>query len=142
MCNGIAPDPPQNLKVSEIQNETNVALQWDIPWNFYSELKSFIIHVDEIKSLTDIICCHIVDPVEIPFQDEKPTYEVTVMVFSCNYKLYQLLLINYINYFTRLNQNFYFSNGIIVFFIFEIIILNTIIQSLQRVYLFDMVKYK
>lgn len=91
MCNGIAPDPPQNLREIDVQT-TNVTLQWDIPWIFNGELKSFNIYAIEIGSLNNETCCDTTKSKEIPFTDERLTYNHTVMVFLCISNLSQFYL--------------------------------------------------
>lgn len=76
------PDSPNNLKAIEIR-KTNLTLQWDIPWIFNGELKSFILNIEEMSSVDIQTCCEIIAPVEIPFVDEQPFYTYMVIVHLC-----------------------------------------------------------
>lgn len=64
--------------VTEINN-TNFTLQWDIPWIFNGALKMFSINAEEISALDMNTCCDSITPIEIPFDEELPTYNFTVM---------------------------------------------------------------
>lgn len=79
MINGIVPDSPQNLKMTNT-DKTNVTLQWDIPWIFNGELKSFIVYVEELKSMNNTLCCELTVPHEIPYKEELQTYNHLVMI--------------------------------------------------------------
>lgn len=78
--NDQVPDPPKNLLIIET-HETNVTLQWDIPWIFNGVMKSFTLYVSELKSLKNETCEEF-KPEIIPFKEEQPTYYYTVMFFS------------------------------------------------------------
>ncbi|XP_008188160.2 uncharacterized protein LOC100568743 [Acyrthosiphon pisum] len=71
------PDSPMNLKTTEIGSST-IVLQWDIPWIFNGVLKMFVINVDEITPIDMNTCCVTITPVEIPVNEELPTYNHTI----------------------------------------------------------------
>lgn len=75
--NVTVPDPPMNLKTTEISS-TSVILQWDIPWIFNGVIKMFNINIEEISSLDMNTCCVSITPIEIPINEELPTYNYTV----------------------------------------------------------------
>lgn len=77
----IVPDSPSNFKAIEI-GKTNLTLQWDIPWIFNGELKSFILNIEEMSSADPQACCESFTPVEMPFVDEQPIYTKTVLIQS------------------------------------------------------------
>jgi len=70
-----------NLKTTEISS-TTIALQWDVPWIFNGVLKMFIINVEEISSNDMDTCCVGITPIEIPVNEELPTYNHTVIYFT------------------------------------------------------------
>lgn len=69
-----------NIKTTEIGN-TTISIAWDIPWMFNGDLKMFIINVEEIASINMDTCCISITPTEIPFYEELPTYNHTVIHF-------------------------------------------------------------
>ncbi|KAE9526207.1 hypothetical protein AGLY_013838 [Aphis glycines] len=71
------PDSPMNIKTTEIGN-TNISIEWDIPWIFNGDLKMFIINVEEISSINMDTCCISIAPTEIPVYEELPTYNYTI----------------------------------------------------------------
>jgi len=74
----IVPDPPRNVKIIEM-GMTYIKLQWDIPWIFNGALKMFVINIDEISNVDRNKCCAYSDPIEIPFNEEVPSYNYTVI---------------------------------------------------------------
>lgn len=75
----LVPDPPTNLKLIEIGN-TTLNLQWDIPWTFSGVLKTFIINVEETSAIDINSCCVGIQSIEIPIEEELPTYSYTVTI--------------------------------------------------------------
>lgn len=73
------PDSPTNIKTTEI-GHTTITVQWDIPWILNGVLKTFIINVEEISSLDVNSCCASIAPIEIPIEEELPTYNYTVII--------------------------------------------------------------
>ncbi|XP_025196649.1 uncharacterized protein LOC112595599 [Melanaphis sacchari] len=71
-----SPDPPSNVRVIGI-GKTFINLQWDIPWTFNGTLEMFIINIEEIASL-DKTCCVYLAPIEVPFDEEVPSYNYTL----------------------------------------------------------------
>lgn len=79
-CSIIVPDSPTNLVATEI-NSMTVKLQWDIPLIFNGNLKSFFINVQETSSVDQDSCCNKIVPIDMPIQEELPTYNYTVNRF-------------------------------------------------------------
>jgi len=66
------------VKVIDI-GKTYITLQWDIPWVFNSVLKMFVINIEEISQVDMSQCCVNIKPTEIPFDEELPSYNYTVI---------------------------------------------------------------
>lgn len=71
------PESPNNITVIE-NSDTYMTLQWNIPWVFNGVLNEFIINVEEISASDMSMCCTSVKPIEIPVEEEMPTYNYTV----------------------------------------------------------------
>ncbi|XP_050064102.1 uncharacterized protein LOC114127525 [Aphis gossypii] len=77
------PDPPRNVKIIEM-GMTYIKLQWDIPWIFNGALKMFAINIDEISNVDRNKCCAYSDPIQIPFNEEVPSYNYTLTGLRSN----------------------------------------------------------
>lgn len=71
------PDPPSNVQIIDI-GKTTITLQWDIPWIFNGVLKMFVINIEEISKVDISQCCVNIQPIEIPFEEEVPSYNYTL----------------------------------------------------------------
>jgi hypothetical protein len=74
----VAPDPPRNVKIIDI-GITYIILQWDIPWIFNGTLKMFTINTEETSNVYIGKCCVYIEPIEVTFDEEVPSYNYTVI---------------------------------------------------------------
>lgn len=73
------PESPSNIKITET-GKNYLTLQWDIPWMFNGALNGFVINVEEISATDMSKCCSSIVPIEIPFEEEMPSYNYTVKI--------------------------------------------------------------
>ncbi|XP_050434058.1 uncharacterized protein LOC126841533 [Adelges cooleyi] len=72
-----APDEPGNLRSSFI-GDTDITLEWDIPWMLNGVLKVFIINTEEISAVDLNSCCNSLPTAELQVTEEMPTYNYTI----------------------------------------------------------------
>lgn len=80
-CFNTVPNPPLNIKQNTNDNDTNVNIQWDIPWIFNCKLQKFTINVTKSSLKDNKTSDHyITKDIEVN-ENLLPTYNYTVTHF-------------------------------------------------------------